>query len=76
MEQDPDFTGFATLGDFASASLQPGEDYRVEQAAEGLKFDPATDAATASGGERRRAALARLPRRRGLPLPNSGARSS
>ena len=29
-------------------------------AAEGLKFDPALPPATASGGERRRAALARL----------------
>jgi ATP-binding cassette subfamily F protein uup len=28
--------------------------------AEGLKFDPATPVATASGGERRRAALAKL----------------
>ena len=60
MEQDPDLTGFATLGDYASASLPPGEDYRVVMAAEGLGFDPARDTSTASGGERRRAALARL----------------
>ncbi len=60
MEQDPDMTGYATLGDFASAALEPGEMYKVERAGEGLKFDPARAVETASGGERRRAALARL----------------
>ncbi|MBB97710.1 MAG: elongation factor 3 [Rhodobacteraceae bacterium] len=60
MEQDADMSGFATLGDFASASLDPGELYKVEQVAEGLKFDPGRSVETASGGERRRAALARL----------------
>ncbi len=60
MEQDPDLSGFATLGDYASATLPPGEEYRVAMAAEGLGFDPARDTARASGGERRRAALARL----------------
>jgi ATP-binding cassette subfamily F protein uup len=60
LEQDPDFTGFATLGDFASAALGPGEDWRVEAAAEGLALDLAADPARASGGERRRAALAKL----------------
>lgn len=60
MEQDPLMTGFATLGDFASSGLEPGELYRVERAAEGLKFDPERSVQTASGGERRRAALAKL----------------
>jgi ATP-binding cassette subfamily F protein uup len=60
MEQDPDLTGFETLGDFASHGLEPGELYKVERAGEGLKFDPERPVATASGGERRRAALARL----------------
>jgi ABC transport system ATP-binding/permease protein len=60
MEQDPDMSGFATLGDFAAAGLPAGEDYRVARAAEGLGFDPAGAVATASGGERRRAALAGL----------------
>ncbi|PRY95344.1 ATP-binding cassette subfamily F protein uup [Hasllibacter halocynthiae] len=60
MEQDPDLSGFATLGDFALRDLGPAELWRVEAAAEGLGFDPARDAATASGGERRRAALAKL----------------
>ncbi|MDO5528507.1 MAG: ATP-binding cassette domain-containing protein [Paracoccus sp. (in: a-proteobacteria)] len=60
MEQEPDLAGFATLGDFAAANLAPGEEYLVEMAAEGLKLDPAREISTASGGERRRAALARL----------------
>jgi ATP-binding cassette subfamily F protein uup len=60
MEQDPDLTGFETLGDFASDGLDPSEMYKVERAGEGLKFDPARPVSTASGGERRRAALARL----------------
>ena len=60
MEQDPDLSGFQTLGEFARASLPDGEGYRVEMVAEGLKFDPDRPVATASGGERRRAALARL----------------
>ncbi|MGB3246403.1 MAG: ATP-binding cassette domain-containing protein [Sulfitobacter sp.] len=60
MEQDPDLAGFETLGDFAADGLDPGEMYKVERAGEGLKFDPSRPVATASGGERRRAALARL----------------
>ena len=60
MEQEPDMAGFATLGDFAMSALDPGEMYRVEMAGEGLKFDPARAVETASGGERRRAALAKL----------------
>ena len=60
MEQEPDMAGFATLGEYAAATLEPGEMYRVERAGEGLKFDPDRPVATASGGERRRAALARL----------------
>lgn len=60
MEQDPDLSAFATLGDYAASGLAHGEEYRVEMAAEGLKFRPETPVATASGGERRRAALAKL----------------
>ncbi|MGR3513415.1 MAG: ABC-F family ATP-binding cassette domain-containing protein [Paracoccaceae bacterium] len=60
MEQEPDMAGCATLGDFALRDLGPAELWRVEAAAEGLKLDPATDPAQASGGERRRAALAKL----------------
>ncbi len=60
MEQDPGMEGFATLGDYASSELEPGELYKVERAGEGLKFDPSRPIETASGGERRRAALAKL----------------
>ena len=60
MEQEPDLAGFETLGAFARAGLLEDEGYRVDMAAEGLKFDPERPVATASGGERRRAALARL----------------
>ncbi len=60
IEQDPDMQGFSTLGDYASSGLEPGELYKVERAGEGLKFDPSRAVETASGGERRRAALAKL----------------
>ncbi|MDG2340996.1 MAG: ATP-binding cassette domain-containing protein, partial [Paracoccaceae bacterium] len=60
MEQEPTMEGFATLGDYAASELDPGESYRVEMVAEGLKFDPSGAIETASGGERRRAALAKL----------------
>jgi len=60
MEQEPDLGGFATLGDFAASNLPESEDYRVAVAAEGLGFDPAMPVGSASGGERRRAALAKL----------------
>ena len=60
MEQDPVMSGFATLGDFALADLDPSQAWMVDAAAEGLRFDPERPVATASGGERRRAALARL----------------
>ena len=60
MEQDPTLEGFATLGDYAASALPEGEEYKVAMVAEGLKFNPETPVATASGGERRRAALAKL----------------
>ena len=60
MEQDPDLSGFATLGDYAASRLPEDEAYRVMMAAEGLRFNPDTPVSTASGGERRRAALAKL----------------
>ena len=60
MEQDPDLSAFATLGDYAASGLPEGEAYKVAVVAEGLKFNPQTPVVTASGGERRRAALAKL----------------
>ncbi|ADO42524.1 ABC-F family ATP-binding cassette domain-containing protein [Ketogulonicigenium vulgare] len=60
MEQDPDLSAFATLGEYAASNLPEGEEYRVALAAEGLGFDPERAPDTASGGERRRASLAKL----------------
>ncbi|MEM6587924.1 MAG: ABC-F family ATP-binding cassette domain-containing protein [Pseudomonadota bacterium] len=60
MEQDPDMGGFATLGDFALSDVGPGQVHLVEKAAQGLGFDAGLSPTTASGGERRRAALAKL----------------
>ena len=60
MEQEPTMDGFVTLGDYAVSGLDLSEAYLVERAVEGLKFDPSRTVATASGGERRRAALAKL----------------
>lgn len=60
MEQDPDMSGYATLGEFAAADLNEAERYKVDMVSEGLKFDPDRPVETASGGERRRAALAKL----------------
>ena len=60
MAQDPDFAGFATLGAFAGQGTEIGEEWRVAAAMDGLKVDPGLDPDRASGGERRRAALARI----------------
>ncbi|MGI3167698.1 ABC-F family ATP-binding cassette domain-containing protein [Pseudooceanicola sp. C21-150M6] len=60
MDQDPDLSAFETLRDFAVAGLDLGEEYKVDMAGEGLKVDLDRPVATASGGERRRAALVRL----------------
>ncbi len=60
LEQDPDLSGFATLGEYAASGLAEDMAWRVAAVAEGLKFRPETPVASASGGERRRAALAKL----------------
>ena len=60
MEQEPTMAGFATLGEFAGSGLDVSEAWRVEAVAEGLKFGLDTPVEAASGGERRRAALAKL----------------
>ena len=59
LEQDPDISGFATLMDFALAGDDAPAEHEVESIAGQLGIDMAREAATASGGERRRAALAR-----------------
>ena len=60
MEQDPDLSMFQTLGDYALSGLLDGETHMVEIAAAGLKFNPDRPVKNASGGERRRSALAKL----------------
>ena len=57
LEQDPDFSTFATLRDFALAG--GAALHEVEAIAHQIGVDLDREAATASGGERRRAAIAR-----------------
>ena len=59
LEQDPDVSGFATLRDFALAGQFVPPAHEVEAIASQLGTDLNREAATASGGERRRAAIAR-----------------
>lgn len=59
LEQDPFFTGFATLMDFALSGPDAPPRHEVEAIAGQLGIDMTRQADSASGGERRRAALAR-----------------
>ena len=59
LEQDPDVTPFATLHDFALAGEFAPPAHDVEASADQLGIDLSREAKTASGGERRRAAIAR-----------------
>ncbi len=59
LEQDPFFTGFDTLMDFALSGPDAPERREVEAIAGQLGIDLTRKAESASGGERRRVALAR-----------------
>ena len=59
LEQDPFFTGFETLMDFALSGENAPARHEVEAIAGQLGIDMARSAQSASGGERRRASLAR-----------------
>jgi len=59
LEQDPQVAGFATLHDWTLHGDQAPERHQVEAIADQLGIDLSREAATASGGERRRAAIAR-----------------
>lgn len=62
LHQEPDFSGFETLKDFVVNGLpddQATETYRAEIALENVKLDPNKSVTSLSGGEGRRAALAR-----------------
>ena len=60
LEQDLFFTGYATLLDFALSGPDAPAQHEVEAIAEQLGIDLSRPAASASGGERRRTALARV----------------
>ncbi|MFC0203765.1 ABC-F family ATP-binding cassette domain-containing protein [Novosphingobium soli] len=59
LEQDPFFTGFDTLLDFAVHGDDAPPQHEVEAIADQLGIDLSREAKSASGGERRRAALCR-----------------
>ena len=61
LPQEPDFSGFATTRAYAEAGLGPLDDaYRVQNLLEELGMTGDEDPASLSGGEARRAALARV----------------
>jgi len=62
LAQEPDLSGHAALADYIAAGLPPGDadaGYRVEAALDEIDLAGDADPATLSGGEKRRAALAR-----------------
>jgi ATP-binding cassette subfamily F protein uup len=59
LEQDPAVTGFETLRDYALSGADAPAAHEVEAIATQIGIDLDRSAATASGGERRRAAIAR-----------------
>jgi ATP-binding cassette subfamily F protein uup len=59
LEQDPDFTPYASLMDFAIGGEDAPAAHEVEAIAGQLGIDMSRPAPTASGGEKRRAAIAR-----------------
>ena len=59
LEQDPDVAGHATLMDWALSGGHPPALHEVEAIAGQLGIDMSRECAGASGGERRRAAIAR-----------------
>ncbi len=59
LEQEPDFSSYSSLMDFALAGEDAPAEHEVEAIAGQLGIDMAREASTASGGERRRAAIAR-----------------
>ena len=61
LEQEPDFTGYETVRAYAEAGLGPGDDvHRVQYLLDRLGLGGEADPRLLSGGEMRRAALARV----------------
>jgi ABC-type multidrug transport system ATPase subunit len=58
-DREPDLTGCATLRDYAVSGTNPPPLHEVEAIADQLGIDLSRACSTASGGERRRAAIAR-----------------
>jgi ATP-binding cassette subfamily F protein uup len=59
LEQEPDLSGFETLMDYALTGSDAPARHEVEAIADQIGIDLSREAKTASGGERRRAAIAR-----------------
>ncbi|WP_374293666.1 ABC-F family ATP-binding cassette domain-containing protein [Sphingomonas sp.] len=59
LEQDPDLSGVATLRDYVLSGNDAPQPYEADAIADQLGIDLSREAATASGGERRRAAIVR-----------------
>ncbi|MCX7365931.1 MAG: ABC-F family ATP-binding cassette domain-containing protein, partial [Alphaproteobacteria bacterium] len=62
LPQEPDFKGYTSVGDYVSSALADSlgpDDYRVAALLDDMKLDSAREPANLSGGEARRAALAR-----------------
>lgn len=61
LPQEADFTGFTTLLDYVADGLAEGEGaHNAERVIDALKLDPVGDPSVLSGGEARRAALAKV----------------
>lgn len=61
LPQEPDLNGFATVLEYVEAGLGPADDpYQARRVLEALGFSGAEGTSTLSGGEIRRAALARV----------------
>ncbi len=61
LEQSPDMTGYETIHAYVAAGLGPADDpYRADYLIEHLGLSGSEDPLTVSGGEARRAALARV----------------
>ncbi|MEL7274284.1 MAG: ABC-F family ATP-binding cassette domain-containing protein [Pseudomonadota bacterium] len=61
LPQEPDFSGFATVADYVNAGLEEADDpYRAQMCLEALGLMGEEPTANLSGGEARRAALARV----------------
>ncbi|CAN5341854.1 ATP-binding cassette domain-containing protein [soil metagenome] len=59
LEQEPDLRAFPTLGDYVMGGDNPPLSYEADAIADQLGIDLSRESASASGGERRRAAIVR-----------------